>query len=142
MNNIHMTLAVSKLKQQISNLQNQIAAQQALYVKQQAAGNHNIGGNGNVGLAAGIDISNIGTVTNAGVGPTANDYLRGQHDPINSLQGSFNEMTMSKVNTFVHLAIELKLQLTDQIVFFLFVFFQCHRSHRIASKIQAVNNRV
>lgn len=97
MNNIHMSLAISKLKQQIANLQNQIAAQQALYVKQQAGGgggggNHNIGGNGNVGIGAGIGISN------AGVGPTANDYLRGQHDPINTLQGTFSDMSMSKVN--------------------------------------------
>lgn len=98
MNNIHVPLAISKLKQQIAILQNQIAAQQALYVKQQAGGggggggNHNIGGNGNVGIGAGIGISN------AGVGPTANDYLRGQHDPINSLQGTFSDMSMSKVN--------------------------------------------
>lgn len=104
MNNIHMSLAITKLKQQIANLQNQIAAQQALYVKQQAGGggvggggggggggNHNIGGNGNVGIGAGIGIAN------AGVGPTANDYLRGQHDPINTLQGTFSDMSMSKV---------------------------------------------
>lgn len=96
MNNIHNSLTITKLKQQIANLQNQIAAQQALYVKQQAGGgggggNHNIGGNGNVGIGAGIGISN------AGVGPTANDYLRGQHDPINTLQGTFSDMSMSKV---------------------------------------------
>lgn len=103
MNNIHMSLAITKLKQQIANLQNQIAAQQALYVKQQAGGgatgaggNHNIGGNGNVGIGAGIGI------TNAGVGPTANDYLRNQHDPINTLQGTFSDMSMSKVALSIH----------------------------------------
>lgn len=54
-----------------------------------------MGGNGNVGIGAGIGIANIGS--NAGVGPSANDYLRNQHDPINSLQGSFSEMSMAKV---------------------------------------------
>lgn len=99
MNTIHMSLAITKLKQQIANLQNQIAAQQALYVKQQSGGNHNIsGGNGNVGIGANIGIANIGAVNSAGVGPSANDYLRGQHDPINSLQGSFTDMSMAKVN--------------------------------------------
>lgn len=120
-----MTLNISKLKQQISNLQNQIAQQQAAYVNKQPGGNHtvshhsniqiienknpeyrmrrkqlfelqqNMGGNGNVGIGAGIGIANIGS--NAGVGPSANDYLRNQHDPINSLQGSFSEMSMAKV---------------------------------------------
>lgn len=97
MNNIHVSLTVNKLKQQIASLQNQIAAQQALYVKQQAGGSHNIGGNG---IGSGIGIPNIGNVSNPGVGPTANDYLRSQHDPINSLPGSFNEMSMSKVISY------------------------------------------
>lgn len=41
-NNIHMTLNISKLKQQISNLQNQIAQQQAAYVNKQPGGNHTV----------------------------------------------------------------------------------------------------
>lgn len=45
-NNIHMTLTISKLKQQIGTLQNQIAQQQAAYVNKQPGGNHNMGGNG------------------------------------------------------------------------------------------------
>lgn len=72
-----MSVAVSKLKQQISSLQNQIAAQQAVYVKQQAAQH-----GGNVG----------------GGGGGGNEFLRNQHDPINSLQGNFTEMSINKVS--------------------------------------------
>lgn len=99
-NNIPMlnTLNISKLKQQIATLQNQIAQQQAAYVNKQPGGNHNLSGNGNVSIGAGIGIANIGNVTSAGVGPSPNDYLRSQHDPINSLQGSFSDMSMSKVS--------------------------------------------
>lgn len=96
-NNIPMTLNISKLKQQIATLQNQIAQQQAAYVNKQPGGNHNMSGNGNVGIGAGIGIANIGNVANAGVGPSPNDYLRSQHDPINTLPGSFSEMSMTKV---------------------------------------------
>lgn len=71
--NIQLSVAVSKLKQQISSLQNQIAAQQAVYVKQQAAQH-----GGNVG--------------------GGNEFLRNQHDPINSLQGNFTEMSINKVS--------------------------------------------
>lgn len=93
-NNIPMTLNISKLKQQIATLQTQIAQQQAAYVNKQSGGqcNHNISGNG-----AGIGIANIGNVANAGVGPSPNDYLRSQHDPINTLQGSFSDMSIAKV---------------------------------------------
>lgn len=55
-----------------------------------------MGGNGNVGIGAGIGISNI--ASNSGVGPSATDYLRSQHDPINTLQNSFSDMSMTKVN--------------------------------------------
>lgn len=70
-------MAVTKLKQQISSLQNQIAAQQAVYVKQQAAQH-----GGNVG---------------GGGGGGNNEFLRNQHDPINSLQGNFTDMSINKV---------------------------------------------
>ncbi|KAG4079810.1 hypothetical protein HA402_014941 [Bradysia odoriphaga] len=80
-NSIQMTLTITKLKLAISSLQNQIAAQQAIYVKQQQQGQH--GGMGNTG----------------GSTSTSNDYLRGvQHsDSINALQGTFSEMSMNKV---------------------------------------------
>lgn len=55
----------------------------------------NMGGNGNVGIGAGIGIANISS--NTGVGPSASDYLRSQHDPINTLQNSFSDMSMTKV---------------------------------------------
>ncbi|XP_037045653.1 protein Gawky isoform X3 [Bradysia coprophila] len=80
-NSIQMTLTITKLKLAISSLQNQIAAQQAIYVKQQQQGQH--GGMGNTG----------------GSTSTSNDYLRGvQHsDSINALQGTFSEMSMNKL---------------------------------------------
>lgn len=68
-NNLQASVAITKLKQQISNLQNQIAAQQAIYVKSQA---HNM---------SAMNITN-------------NDYMRNPHDPMNTLQSTFNEMTM------------------------------------------------
>lgn len=49
-NNIHISLNISKLKQQIASLQNQIAQQQAAYVNKQPGGNHNMGGNGEFNL--------------------------------------------------------------------------------------------
>lgn len=84
-NSIQMTLNITKLKLAISSLQNQIAAQQAIYVKQQQQGQH--GGMGNTG----------------GSTSTSNDYLRGvQHgDSINALQGTFSEMSMNKVSCLV-----------------------------------------
>lgn len=81
-NSIQMTLNITKLKLSISSLQNQIAAQQAIYVKQQQQGQH--GGMGNTGGSA----------------SSSNDYLRGvQHDNINALQGTFSEMSMNKVSS-------------------------------------------
>lgn len=72
-NSLQVSVTITKLKQQIANLQNQIAAQQAVYVKQQQSSSHGMGGG------------------------STNDYLRGQHDAINSLQGTFTEMSMNKV---------------------------------------------
>jgi trinucleotide repeat-containing gene 6 protein len=74
------SITCNKIKQQISNLQNQIAAQQAIYMKQQQQSvNSNIGG-GHVG----------------GGGMTAGDFMR-PHDTIGSLQGNFTDMTLNKV---------------------------------------------
>lgn len=84
-NSIQMTLNITKLKLAISSLQNQIAAQQAIYVKQQQQGGGQHGGLGNTGSSS----------------STSNDYLRGvQHsDSINALQGTFSEMSMNKVSS-------------------------------------------
>lgn len=81
--NMQINVTVAKYKQQISNLQSQINAQQAVYVKQQQpqqqsqqqphpAATH---------------------VTGANV-----EYLRGQHDAISALQGNFSEMNLNKVS--------------------------------------------
>ena len=81
--NLQVSVSITKLKQSINNLQNQIATQQALYMKQQAAGHG--GGAGGAGGGGG-----------GGGGGGTNDFLR-QHDPINSLHGTFSEMSMNKV---------------------------------------------
>lgn len=41
-NHLHMSMSVTKLKQQISNLQSQIAQQQAAYVNKQPGGGHTV----------------------------------------------------------------------------------------------------
>ncbi|XP_055714546.1 protein Gawky isoform X2 [Phlebotomus papatasi] len=69
-NGLQHSVAVTKLKQQISNLQNQITAQQAIYVKQQQSSH---------------------SATSGG------DFvLRSQHDPIATLQGNFSEIALNK----------------------------------------------
>lgn len=89
-NSLQVSVTITKLKQQIANLQNQIAAQQAVYVKQQSAGHGGGGGQGQGGQGQGQ-----GGVS--GMGGSTNDYLRNQHDPISTLQGPFAEMSMNKV---------------------------------------------
>lgn len=75
-------VAIAKYKQQIQNLQNQINAQQAVYVKQQ-----NIQQN-----AQQQQQHPSGHLNNA-----ANDYLR-NHDSLATLQGNFSELNLNKVN--------------------------------------------
>lgn len=75
-------VAIAKYKQQIQNLQNQINAQQAVYVKQQ-----NIQQN-----AQQPQQHPSGHLNNA-----ANDYLR-NHDSLATLQGNFSELNLNKVN--------------------------------------------
>ncbi|XP_055689927.1 protein Gawky isoform X3 [Lutzomyia longipalpis] len=65
-NGLQHSVTVTKLKQQISNLQNQISAQQAIYVKQQQSSH------------------------------SGDFVLRPQHDPIASLQGNFSEIALNK----------------------------------------------
>jgi trinucleotide repeat-containing gene 6 protein len=74
------SITCNKIKQQITSLQNQIATQQAIYMKQQQQPvNPNLGG-GHVG----------------GGGMSAGDFIR--HDTIGSLQGNFTDMTLNKVS--------------------------------------------
>lgn len=72
-NGLQHSVAVTKLKQQISNLQNQITAQQAIYVKQQQSSHS---------------------------GASGDFVLRSQHDPIATLQGNFSEIALNKVSHF------------------------------------------
>ncbi|KAF5283611.1 hypothetical protein FQR65_LT13817 [Abscondita terminalis] len=69
---LQCSVLITKTKQQISNLQNQIAAQQAIYVKQQQ---HNLGGN------------------SAG-GPSDIFKTNAMHDSINALQGNFVDLSI------------------------------------------------
>lgn len=77
-NSLHVSVQITKTKQQIQNLQNQIAAQQAIYIKQQTGGH--IPGS---------------------AGPP--EFFKG-HETISSMQGSFSEMSINKdvpvVSTF------------------------------------------
>lgn len=65
--NVNSIQAASKYKQQISNLQNQISAQQAIYMKQQQQQQN----------------------------PHV-DFLRNHQDPIASLQNNFSDMAVNK----------------------------------------------
>lgn len=76
-NNGNTLLAIAKYKQQIQNLQNQINAQQAIYIKQQQALQP-------TPHSAGTHINN-----------TNNEYLR-SHDAISALQGNFSEINLNK----------------------------------------------
>lgn len=120
-NSLQLSVTITKLKQQITNLQNQIAAQQAVYIKQQQASN--IGGGGGSGGVGGVGggIGNHGlgggggggvSGMGGGIGGASADYLRAasnQHDPINSLQGPFADMTMNKVSKFIFLCFYVSL---------------------------------
>lgn len=73
-NSLQVSVTMAKLKQQIANLQNQIAAQQAVYMKQQSS-----------------------VHASAAINAASNEFLRGTHDSINALQGSFADISMNKV---------------------------------------------
>ncbi|XP_044734259.1 protein Gawky isoform X2 [Chrysoperla carnea] len=66
---LQVTVNITKTKQQITNLQNQIAANQALYVKQMGGG----------GGGAGQDF-----------------FKTNMHDPISALQGNFSDLSLNK----------------------------------------------
>ncbi|XP_037820925.1 protein Gawky isoform X1 [Lucilia sericata] len=76
-NNGSTLLAIAKYKQQIQNLQNQINAQQAIYIKQQQA----------------LQPTPHPAATH--INNTNNEYLR-SHDAISALQANFTEMNLNK----------------------------------------------
>lgn len=85
-NPMAVNVAISKYKQQIQNLQNQINAQQAVYVKQQNMQPTSQQQQPQQQQLPSVHLSNSG-----------NDYLRG-HDAINNLQSNFSELNINKVN--------------------------------------------
>uniref|UniRef100_A0A1A9V7V6 UBA domain-containing protein n=1 Tax=Glossina austeni TaxID=7395 RepID=A0A1A9V7V6_GLOAU len=78
-NNANTLVAIAKYKQQIQSLQNQINAQQAIYIKQQQQ----------------QQALQQTQHPPAHINNTSTEYLRG-HDAINALQGNFSEMSLSK----------------------------------------------
>ncbi|XP_055373352.1 protein Gawky isoform X2 [Condylostylus longicornis] len=116
-NNLQLTVAITKYKQTIQNLQNQINAQQAIYIKQQqqqqqqqqqlavaqqnqqavaaaaaaaaaAASVVSHTGGGNLGGGS------VGVTSNSASVGSSSDYMRGQHDAISALQGNFSEINL------------------------------------------------
>ncbi|KAM7341442.1 trinucleotide repeat containing adaptor protein gawky isoform 2-T2 [Cochliomyia hominivorax] len=75
-------LAIAKYKQQIQNLQNQINAQQAIYIKQQQQV---------------LQPSPHSAATH--INNTNNEYLR-SHDAISALQGNFTEINLNKTGGY------------------------------------------
>lgn len=80
-----VNVAIAKYKQQIQTLQNQINAQQAVYLKQQ-----NLQQNSQQQQQ-----HSTGHLNNSG-----NDYLR-NHDAIATLQGNFSELNINKVRRVI-----------------------------------------
>ncbi|EDV33650.2 uncharacterized protein Dana_GF19039, isoform D [Drosophila ananassae] len=86
-NPMAVNVAIAKYKQQIQNLQNQINAQQSVYVKQQ-----------NVPPTSQQQQAQA-QQHQTHLNNSANDYLRG-HDPINNLQNNFPELNLNKQGGF------------------------------------------
>ncbi|KAH8269795.1 hypothetical protein KR018_008133 [Drosophila ironensis] len=82
-NPMAVNVAISKYKQQIQNLQNQINAQQAVYVKQ------------NLPPASQQQPPQAQPHPSSHLTNSSNDYLRG-HDAINNLQTNFSELNINK----------------------------------------------
>ncbi|KAH8309909.1 hypothetical protein KR059_003557 [Drosophila kikkawai] len=87
-NPMAVNVAISKYKQQIQNLQNQINAQQAVYVKQQQLQQQNMQPNSQQQQQQQQHPS-------AHLNTSNNDYLR-NHDAINNLQSNFTELNINK----------------------------------------------
>ncbi|GLH02954.1 Protein Gawky, partial [Gryllus bimaculatus] len=80
---LHISVQITKTKQQISNLQNQIASQQAIYVKQQQQQQQqHLGGPG--GGPQGPPH------------PTGPQDFFKQHDPLQTLNANFSDLALSK----------------------------------------------
>lgn len=73
MNSMQLSLTIAKYKQQITSLQSQINAQQAIYIKQQQ----------------------IQQQQHQHVGNT--EFIRNHHDALSALQGNFSELNLNKV---------------------------------------------
>ncbi|KAH8256375.1 hypothetical protein KR032_005303 [Drosophila birchii] len=86
-NPMAVNVAISKYKQQIQNLQNQINAQQAVYVKQQQQQNMQPNSQQQQQQQQQHPPAHLNT--------SNNDYLRG-HDAINNLQNNFTELNINK----------------------------------------------
>lgn len=112
-----VNVAISKYKQQIQNLQNQINAQQSVYVKQQ-----------NIPPTSQQQQPQA-QQHQTHLNSSANDYLRG-HDPINNLQNNFPELNINKViikNTFY--------QHRSFIIIFFCCYFCCQGNSYSVTKI-------
>lgn len=70
---LQISVQITKTKQQIANLQNQIAVQQATYMKQQQQQQHP-----------------------AAPSQSSDYYKTPVHDPISALQNTFSDLTMNK----------------------------------------------
>jgi len=90
-----VNVAISKYKQQIQNLQNQINAQQAVYVKQQ-----NMQPTSQQQQQPQQQQHPSVHLNNSG-----NDYLRG-HDAINNLPSNFSELNINKVRPNNNLVVQ------------------------------------
>ncbi|KAG5681488.1 hypothetical protein PVAND_010918 [Polypedilum vanderplanki] len=82
-NNIQLQMTINKQKQQITSLQNQIAQQQALYIKSQA------GGGGGIGSSNEFLRQNSASNMGMGVGNHAND-------PIASLENNLSNLGLKQ----------------------------------------------
>ncbi|SPP88999.1 blast:Protein Gawky [Drosophila guanche] len=87
-NPMAVNVAIAKYKQQIQNLQNQINAQQAVYIKQQ-----NLQPNSQQQQQQ--QQQQPQQHQSAHLNNSGNDYMRG-HDAINNLQGNFSELNLNK----------------------------------------------
>jgi trinucleotide repeat-containing gene 6 protein len=84
-NSIQLQMTIQKQKQQISSLQSQIAQQQALYIKSQAAG----GGGGGGGIGSSNEFMRQNSASNMGMGNHNND-------PIASLENNLSNLGLKQ----------------------------------------------
>lgn len=85
-NNIQLQMTIQKQKQQISSLQSQIANQQTLYIKSQAAG----GGGGGGGIGSGNEFLRSNSASGMGMG------VGNHNDPISSLGDNLSNLGLKQ----------------------------------------------